>query len=144
MLLDYTVLYRMDISFRPEWNGSFHSGRNKMVHSIPAGIKWPIPFWPEWTSSHQPEWNGSFHSGRGPFRPEWNGPFHFDRNGMDHFIPAGMEWTNSFRPEWNRPFCSTHFHGPILARMKWTISFWPERNVHSVEENKKYSAGRPW
>ena len=32
---------------KPKWNGDFHSGQNKMVHSIPAGMKWSIPFRPE-------------------------------------------------------------------------------------------------
>ena len=59
---------------------------NEMAHSIPAGMKWPIPF-----------------------RPEWNDPFHSGRNEMTHSIPAGMKvsiparmkWIISFRPEWN-------------------------------------------
>ena len=39
-----------------------------MEQFIPAGMKWVIPF-----------------------RPEWNGPFHSGRNEMAHSIPAGMD-----------------------------------------------------
>ena len=59
------------ISFRPEWNGPFHSGRNGMTHFIPAGMEWPIPFRPEWTASFRPEWNGPFHSGRNEMSIPW-------------------------------------------------------------------------
>ena len=56
-----------------EW--TFHSGRNEMVHSIPAGMKQFIPAGMEWAI---------------PFRPEWNGSFHSGRNEMGHSIPAGI------------------------------------------------------
>ena len=97
----------MDILFRPEWNGRFHSGRNEafnsgqfeMGHSVPARMKWAILF--------RPEWNGPFRSSRIKmglfilagmeraisFWPEWNGPFHSGRNGTGHLIPA---WVNQY------------------------------------------------
>ena len=41
---------------------------------------------------------------------------------MEQFIPAGMKW-------------------PIPAVMEWTISFRLERNVHSLDVNRKYAPG---
>ena len=46
----------LPISFWPERNASFYSGRNEMHHFIPAGMDWAISFWLEWAIPFQPKW----------------------------------------------------------------------------------------
>ena len=62
----FSILAGMEqpIPFWPEWNSPFHSGRNEMVHSIPAGVEcnYLIPVGMELTIPARMEW--SFHSGR--------------------------------------------------------------------------------
>ena len=92
MFLNY--VHKMDI----------YSGRNKMVHSIPArtekfipaGIKLAIPF-----------------------RLQWNGPIHSSRNGHIHSIPANMKLSI--------PFLHGMVHS-ILTGMERSIPFWAELN----------------
>ena len=112
-----------------EW--TFHSGRNEMVHFIPAameqfipagmkwsGMKWTIPFRPEWTCSLRSEWNGSFHSGR-------NEMIHFILAGIDLFTLAGIEWPISFRSEWIGPFHSGLKEMAILwTQIRNILPFW--------------------
>ena len=65
-LIVFSILAGMEqpIPFWPEWNSPFHSGRNEMVHSIPAGMECNhfILARMKWTILAGMEW--SFHSGR--------------------------------------------------------------------------------
>ena len=63
-----------------EW--PFHSGRNEMIHFIPAGMEHFIPAGMEWAISFRPERNGPFHSGRN----EMTIPFWFHMFPTDFFL----------------------------------------------------------
>ena len=54
-----------------EW--TFHSGRNKMVHLIPAGMEQFIPAGKEWAITFWTQMNGQYYSGQ---------------YGKSHLIPA--------------------------------------------------------
>ena len=106
------------IPFRPEWIEPFHSGQNEMGHSISDGMKWSITF--------QLEWNG-------PFNSSWNEMVHSTPAGMKLSILLRPEMTYLLQPKWDGPF--------ILGVWKGLFHFWSELIHCGLEGNGSFHSG---